>query len=224
MSNETRSDLFIHGAGNASGGLYHEVEINGHGSIGADLECHAFRCNGHARIEGRVKAKSVKINGVMTTSGTLEADTAKIIGKATVKGNLRGETVQMEGDLSSTGDCEAEAFSALGRIRLDGLLNAGDITIELYGNCRVKEIGGDRIHIRRGHEIFNVIKRLFMPQGTKLHTDMIEGNEIHIHDTCAKVVRGANVTIGPGCVVDHVEYQETFHQDAEATVKDVTKV
>lgn len=225
MENQTRSDLVINGSGSTSGGTFNKVEINGHGTVNGDLECLELKCNGHARIEGHVQAQRAEVNGVLTMTGALKADKIKISGKANVNGSLAGEDIRVEGDLSSTGDCEAESFTAKGRINSDGLLNAGKIDIELYGNSRIQEIGGEHIHIRGGHnEIFKFIKRIFMPQGSKLTTDTVEGNEIHLDDTRAKIVRGTNVTIDAGCEVDRVEYQDTYHQAEEAKVHHHTKV
>ena len=43
-----------------------------------------------------------------------------------------------------------------------------------------------------------------------LNAEIIEGDEIYLENTKAKVVRGNRVTIGPGCDIDFVEYQNHF--------------
>ncbi|MGA8943178.1 MAG: hypothetical protein WB502_10735, partial [Thermoactinomyces sp.] len=57
-----------------------------------------------------------------------------------------------------------------------------------------------------------------------LSADVIEGDEIELEYTRAKVVRGKNVKIGPGCKVDLVEYQDSYDADSDAEVKEAKQV
>lgn len=218
MRNEAQPDLVINGMGNASGGVFHQVEINGRGKVDANLTCHTFRCHGQADVDGDVQATETEINGVLHIAGNLKTDNIKVSGKAEIKGNLFGENMRFEGTVTAEGDCEAEVFFSRGKFNLNGLLNAGEIKIDMFGHCKVKEIGGDAIHIWRRHKNFPMIMRLFNPLGSQLSADTIEGNDIHLEFTHAKVVRGHHVTIGQGCKIGRVEYRETFHKVQKAQV------
>ena len=74
-----------------------------------------------------------------------------------------------------------------------GLLNAGTVTIRLYGGCDAHDIGGETIDVRLAQPW------VFLPflGERNLTADSIEGDTIYLENTRAKVVRGANVTIGP---------------------------
>lgn len=225
MDSENRNNLVINGAGKASGGKYKKVEINGSGKIEDHLDCIDFITNGKSEVNGDVKTDRVEVNGFAAVNGHTETKRLKVSGKANMGGNISGDEVIIEGHVTAKGDCEAETFRLKGGFSLDGLLNAGNIDIQLYGNCRVKEIGGEIINVREGHQDFrNFIKMFFQSFATKLTTDTIEGDDIHLDYTTANVVRGNNITIGPGCDIDLVEYQGTYHQHEEAKVHDCKKI
>ena len=66
---------------------------------------------------------------------------------------------------------------------------------------------------------------MFTPNGhSELVADIIEGDDIYLENTHAKVVRGNNITLGPGCEIAFVEYKNDFKQDKEATVGDCSNV
>ena len=45
-------------------------------------------------------------------------------------------------------NCEVECFKASGSFKIQGLLNAGQVNINIGGKCSVKEIGGEHIEVR----------------------------------------------------------------------------
>ena len=65
---------------------------------------------------------------------------------------------------------------------------------------------------------------MFSGRGTaELRATLIEGDEIHLEDTSADVVRGKRVEIGPGCHIETVEYSEQLDIHPDAEVKNQTK-
>ena len=51
-----------------------------------------------------------------------------------------------------------------------------------------------------------VIDKMFNSKG-ELTTELIEGDEIYLENTNAKIVRGNNITIGEGCNIGLIEYR-----------------
>lgn len=238
MTEKIRKDLHISGImGGSGGGVYNMVRIDGQATIHGGLDCVGFVCNGRASLNGPFKADSVEVNGTASFGGQLNVGKMRISGKADmagpvsagsmridghgkIAGNLSGETVEINGMLSVKGDCDAESFQARGCFRIDGLLNAEKIEVDLMvAECRAKEIGGETIVIRKSttdSAIGKLVKALIFSQD-KLVAGVIEGDEIHLEHTKAEVVRGRNVTIGPGCDIGLVEYRDQFkpHPDAK---------
>ena len=72
--------------------------------------------------------------------------------------------------------------------------------------CSSDLIGGETIDVRLGKPW------AFLPffGDRNLTADTIEGDTIYLENTRAKVVRGANVTIGTDCSIDLVEYSATM--------------
>lgn len=246
MENEIRHNLKIAGEGTASGGFYNNVIVSGKADINGDFDCIDFRISGACDVNGNLKSKTGKISGEIKIKGNLEAEEFKISGSSNIQGdvavkkikiqggtniggNISSEEVSLFGEIKVKGDCNAEVFISKGAFTIDGLLNAGELNIVLYSKSKVSEIGGEKITIKKGitSKIKKIIKSIFLPSDFfdgKLYTESIEGDDIYLEDTKAKVVRGNNVTIGEGCEIELVEYKDTFKQLGSCRVLENKKV
>jgi len=245
MDKDIKTDLKINGTGSTSGGSFNEVVINGVGNVNGNLECFSFKSNGVSNVTGDMKSQSVKVNGTSNMIGNIESDEFKINGSADVRGNIKSkeskvhgelkltgsldsEIVELHGGMSVSGDCNAERFASRGGFSISGMLSADEIDIRLHGKCSAKEIGGEKITVKLGNEftLKRFIKSIFpsWDLNSKLTADMIEGDDIELEETKAKIVRGNNVTIGRGCEIDLVEYKNTFNlADNNSRVKENKK-
>ncbi|KYD07062.1 polymer-forming cytoskeletal protein [Heyndrickxia sporothermodurans] len=232
-----RRNLNIFGSGSYSGGHYAKVKIKGDGTVTSDIDCQEFKTHGNSQLLGNVKAESfiiygtvdikenlksnvVKINGTMDSNGDISGHQILIRGNGEIDGNLYGETVEVKGSLSVNGNCEVETFQLDGGFQIGGLLNAGSINIGMkYGESRVNEIGGESITIRKKPSFLGLSKHF-----GKMTTELIEGDIIYIEYTDAKIVRGNNIEIGPGCNIEIVEYKENFKQHKNSNVKENRKI
>jgi cytoskeletal protein CcmA (bactofilin family) len=191
----SRINLMMSGVGNASGGMYQNVNIQGVGKVQGDIECVDCSVEGVATIFGSVNAQSIRIKG-----------------KATVKGDVFGEIVNLEGQVKISGKCDAEKFIGTGAFTITGLLNAGEIFMQVYGPSHVGEIGAETIRVEKesGRSLLGRLKTL--------SAETIEGDEIYLENTKAKVVRGNRVVIGAGCNIELVEYRTEFEQHKSARI------
>ncbi|MGZ4033182.1 MAG: polymer-forming cytoskeletal protein [Tumebacillaceae bacterium] len=239
MAKEFGRDLLINGTGTALGGNYEHVKINGEGRVSGDMECQTLKIRGTSEIGGRVKAKFVEIGGTSAIDGDFETERMKVYGTSSnegnlsvkllnvkgtvdVRGNLTGEELKLFGAITVSGDCEAEIIKGMGALNVGGLLNAGTIDIEIaHEDSRVKEIGGESIKVRRIGSAFGLNKIL---RPLKLVADVIEGDDIYLEYTKSNVVRGNNVSIGPGCEIESVEYKNDFKLHKNAKVASNKKV
>lgn len=238
-----KPDLVISGIGQASGGEYNEVKIEGMARVSGDLECGDMLVNGTMRASGNITSQSLSMQGMSNIAGRLEAarihieGTAKIGGRVAfatmnvqgtieAKRSMNGEEIRLEGLLKTGGDCEAERFIGRGGFKVAGLLNAGQIEIRLFGGSSAEEIGGETIEIRRekqGGFFQRWLSYIYYNFSNSLNVDTIEGDDIYLEYTKARTVRGNNVTIGPGCRIEKVEYKNRFHRDAKASVRSFKK-
>ncbi len=70
------------------------------------------------------------------------------------------------------------------------------------------------------------VKARFLPfisHVGNLQTSIVEGDDIYLEHTIAEVVRGNNVTIGPGCEISVVEYHTSFNQRVMQSLKNINK-
>lgn len=239
MDTKSRGDLVINGFGASNGGQFNVVTINGRGTINNDLECAELDCNGsgiingnvvsektkvngHARFRGNIDSQLIKIDGSARIDKNLSAEKVRISGKATVGGRVKCEEIRIQGTFTTGEDCESEVFKAESQFTVGGLLNADQIDIKMFGECKAKEMGGQTITVRaKGSLIGNLLKSFFKPQ---LETELIEGDKIELENTIAKIVRGNQVRIGPNCHIGLVEYTGEFSMDKKAVVTENRKV
>ena len=222
-----KSDLKINGHGSSTGGKYNSVTINGNGSVSGDLDCVYLRINGQGNVKGNVKADSFKINGNSSIKGDLTAEKAKINGMTNIGGNFSVEEAETYGNINIGGDCNAEMFRVDGMFAVEGLLNAGELKLNLHGPSRAREIGGEKITVKRmGRFGLMGLKSFIWPHGHDkgLNADVIEGDDVYLENTHAKVVRGNNVELGPDCEIELVEYNESFKKDENAEVDDYRQI
>jgi len=57
-----------------------------------------------------------------------------------------------------------------------------------------------------------------------LSAGIIEGDDIFLEATQAKIVRGRHVVIGEGCSIELVEYKDSFRQQNNGSVKENRKI
>lgn len=246
MNDKTRPNMKIIGDNSASGGRYAHAKIVGNGTINGDMECVTFKSVGDSRIEGNLKAEKVKTTGSIRIHGKTTAEEIRITGDLNLYGDLHAGHCRVRGGITTNGgiragdmslmgyvtvkkNCEAELLKAEGQIRIDGLLNADDIDIKTHGASRISEIGGDRIVIRRGtaSSLGKMLKFIFVPSSWNNATviaNSIEGDDIRLSGTRAKVVRGNNVAIESGCEIDLVEYKDQLRVSHGSSVKEKRKI
>ncbi|PWV90653.1 hypothetical protein DFQ01_14036 [Paenibacillus cellulosilyticus] len=211
MNASYRGSARVVGNGSIAGGSYDTVRIVGDSEVLGPIECDTFSCMGNCKIKGHVHAdKLFKVTGDVTVEGEWSGEELKLLGQLNVRGNVRGRIVKVTGNLEAQGSVEAEHLTIKGAITVDGLINAEHADIQLYGPCRVKEIGGRRIDIRRSSwmSVKNWIKSQMK---TELTVSVIEGDDITLAYTKADIVRGNKVHIGKGCEIGRVEYRRSLH-------------
>ncbi|MGO4369838.1 hypothetical protein [Paenibacillus sp. 2TAB19] len=214
-----KPDLKIVGIGSTQGGEVGMAKIEGIGRVKGSIRCTDFVLDGIATISGSLESVKARLYGTSHIEGNMLAKQLELNGKVTIDGDLIGDFMEINGMLTVKGKCEMETFRGSGRLHV-GLLNAGTVELKIHGNCSIGEIGGERISIRKGSSkgLLKWLKTLPVPFSDKLSVHTIEGDDIHVEYTKAKVVRGNNVTIGAGCEIELVEYKEKFVQDKSAHV------
>ncbi|GGA43503.1 polymer-forming cytoskeletal protein [Paenibacillus physcomitrellae] len=232
-SQPIRNDLNISGISTTAGGVYRDVRIDGMAKVNGDLDCISLRINGTLGMKGSVKSEEITVNGMGTIDGPVEAAEIRIDGmftlkggvsctgldvngKSKIEGRLQGDKINIGGEVTVKGDVQCEAFETEGNIKLDGLLNAETVDIRLHSLSTVREIGCERIDVRRIERGF--WKNFSLMGGPRLKSEVIEGDDIFLEDTEAEMVRGTRVYIGRGCKIKRVEYKETLQTDGDALI------
>ncbi len=241
-------DMRISGFGVISAGEYDDVSVSGSGKSEGLIRCKSFRCSGSFSGKsdfvcegdfrtsgafgntGSIKAGEFEVAGSAKNDGPVTADSLEVSGAFSAKGSLKGNEVRISGAVRVKGDIEGEQVYISGSVDCDGLINAGQLRVRLAsgGESRAASIGGESIRIesRAGGRVTVInLGRMFKAhRGSFVVSESIEGDEIVIESTCAKVVRGRNVKIGEGCEIELVQYTGEAEISPDAKVGRVEKL
>ncbi|MFC5530067.1 hypothetical protein [Cohnella yongneupensis] len=222
MADANRQDLRIIGETNSAGGQFGKVRITGECTFSGDVDCTKLSCMGETKVAGSLRASELKLTGEVEIDGSLDAGHVGGRGELEVSSRMRGEHIKLMGNLEVGGDCEAGVFDISGAFNVKGLVSAESLNVKMYGPCRAREIGGGTLTVKRSRA--SALIHLFKPNTAgDLIADSIEGDVVELQHTTAGVVRGKRVTIGPGCVIERVEYAEMLDIHKSSTVKEMIR-
>jgi len=243
MEKELRNS-FIAGAGKVAGGEYKDIRISGSGRRDGDITCeslhisgsgHAMgveageiRASGSFRAERSVKAQSIHVSGSAHIGGTVEVCNIHASGAFHAGGLVSAKEIHASGSIHAESGIEADKVVLSGGADIKGLLNAEEIEIRLGGKCRIAEIGGERIQVRKGKNSVNLSFNIFRLSKRfaycMLEANSIEGTEVYLENTICPVVRAKKAYIGEGCEIGRIEYEETIEIHEGAVVKEQVKI
>lgn len=222
------NEFHISGSGRVEGNVKtKEFKTSGSSRIDGNMEVGEIRVSGSSNIDGNIKCERISVSGSTQISKDLSGEEIDVSGSTQVGGSIQSEHVKISGNISVGGDLEAEEFIAKGGFKIGGLLNADNIEVGLGGSCSAREIGGERIEVREMHGGVFLLNKLFgflFNGGLGLKTELIEGDDIYLEYTVAKVVRGNNITIGKGCIIDTVEYKNELKLLEDGKVEKEVKI
>ena len=238
-----RKSVSIAGAGKIEGGIYERVKISGSGKVAGDVEAEEFKGAGAVTVEGALKARKFEVSGAFKAEGALDVEEGEAAGSFKVEGPvsarelrisgaakcgpIRGGYIRINGALKAKGDIEADTLRLSGAFKVEGLLSADRVEIVLEDHSKARELGGEKIQVRRGTAfggLLSTLGRLFGTHGRGvLEVETVEGDELDLEWVRAEVVRGRVVKLGPGCRVGRVEYQESLEASPEAEVGEEVK-
>ncbi len=235
-------NVTISGAGRIEGGSYGTVKIAGSGKVVGNLIAEEFKSAGSAKVEGNLRAQKFEAAGSFKCEGDFEVEEGEAAGSFKVLGKVKARELKLAGSVmakSITGgylraggtlsvqeNVEVETFRLLGAFEVGGLLSADRVEVELEGRACAREIGGEKIIVRVGQRgwggLFSGALGLLLGHSSpkELTVETIEGDEVELEATTARLVRGGRVKIGPGCRIERVEYSESLEVAPGSVVKE----
>lgn len=215
-------NINISGFGTISGDIYtNKIEVSGKGKSSGEIECKTLYVSGTFKSKKNIKSsEEINISGAAKFA-SIDCNYISVSGKITLDNSLNFNKVNMEGWLTVLENCQGQEFIVDGKVNIKGLLSADIIDISLRGKSYVKEIGGEEIVIKNDGGITVKIFGLSKTIMSYMECDLIEGDKINIENTRCKIVRGENVTIGEGCIIDKIECSGNLIIDERSKVIDI---
>lgn len=209
-----------------------EAEINGTLSCTDTLEARQMEVNGAVRVTGTARVEDLEVDGAVTVEGeTLECGHLEVDGAVKVKGSVTARTIEVDGIVNAKGDISADEIEVDGALKADGQVSADKVHVE--GCISASEVVGDEVIIwdqqQGGGFTLNVGRATVISIG---HTGfnskntskvgLIEATTVALACVEADTVNGTDVTIGPGCVIGHLDCNGILRLDPSARVGEIT--
>lgn len=197
-------------------GVFEELTIRGDGEF-----------NRHVTVD------SIKNSGTLVVNGCLIAREVKSYGVMQGAGKFKVENLLSAGVLETKGEIEGEKMIIKGAIHNANLINGEDILIELNDQCQCQSIGASKLMVKsakckRRKSLFTMNKNsektiltekwLANASNKVLIAEEIEGDNLELNLTKAKVVRGEKIKIGALSKIGMVEYSMSLEIDESAEV------
>ncbi|AKG34123.1 hypothetical protein [Paenibacillus durus] len=179
-----------------------------------------------------VRRTSVEVVGYLRVLGSMTTSKLKVLGDCSIRnqcqatqvenlGSLRVHCLQAGrvtslGYLSVSKKAAAGCFQAEGAVRIESLIASESIDIRLSSICRVGTMkAGGNITVRPFSRPFNFFMRPFL----RLRCESVQGVNVTLCQTEAKLVCGEEIIIGPGCTIQEVRYSKSLQTDPGSYVE-----
>jgi cytoskeletal protein CcmA (bactofilin family) len=230
-------EISITGSGKIVGDIIaREVRIGGHCEADANIEVEILSVSGTSEVKGNIKAGIFNLAGFLDQTGNLEIGEGELLGTLKVDGmffpgrlilrgsvkaaGIEGGEIDSRGSIDVSEDIDLGSLRSVGSLNVPGTLSAERIEILLGGPCNINEIKGKKINV----QLSKRAGRYGWTPRNRLTAGSIEGDEIYLERVTAGLVKGNNVKIGPGSIIDRVEYTDSIKVDPKAEVGEQVKM
>lgn len=182
------------------------LNVRGSQMIPENVQAVTVHVIGHLNVSKNVTTTNLKVSGDCRIAGNCEAGQVNNLGSLRVQ-HIKADKVVSSGYLSVAQEAVAETFYAEGAVKIKRLTADRDIEIRL-GNRSTIEImrSGSNIIVKPSSKLINTVMQPFR----KLTCESIEGQNITLYRTTAKLVCGEEVVVGPGCSIGEIRYSKSL--------------
>jgi hypothetical protein len=212
---ENRRNVNIAGISSIYGGRFGSVSINGIGKIKEDIEATAFYNNGIGKVKGVIRSETIQNNGICRFQKDIHTKIVKNTGVFKLKGNLEAEEFTSCGMIYAQGNITVD--------KLKASFDKSSFSEGIFGDDIVIHLINDSKSINGPMWLLNLIFGLKLAYG-KFVCNIIECTSLAADNLKVNTVRAQNVALGPGCLVELVEYYNSFSMDESSFVKKLIKL
>lgn len=237
-------ELEVNGVLNCSGAVRADtMEVNGTFHCFSRLDTGDADICGAVTVQGSAGIEKLSVNGALTVgpapkegAPALECGDVECDGCLKVTGAMTARAIQVDGTLAVKGpSLECDTLECDGSLSVDGQISADSVEVE--GIITAQEIVGDRVCITsyagkgfyfslNGKRLVDIKFGGFSHSGRRNHPGsqigLIEATTVELEDVTADTVNGTDVTIGPRCIIEHLDCNGTLSIDPGAMVKSIT--
>ena len=217
-------NLEINGLGQSSGGHFNEVRVEGVARLSGPVKCTDFNIEGIGYAQEIECLENVSVEGVLNAK-SLKANNIHVSGLCRVKGNIKASILSVEGYLSTTQTVKVKQARIEGKVKFKGAVEAENLDLTFVDHSTFDVIGATHLLIKRSlHSQFGYKSRhlSLRKKNCIFEGQLLEGEHIEVEYCHVKQIYGDVIKIGPGCIIEEIEYKDQLEIDPTSVVK-VTK-
>lgn len=219
-------NLEINGIGQSGGGTFGEVCVEGIGRLTGPIKCQNFNVSGMGFSKAVECEQNLIVEGTLK-SASLKAANIHVSGLCRVQGEVKTLDLNVFGYLKVNQSLKVERAVIEGKVNLKEALEAVSLELTFVDDSVFDVITATNIVIKRSLDSEVLSHKNWLPFKKRtgmLVGDLIEGEDIYLEYLQVKQVYGDRVKIGPGCLIDEVEYKEVLEVDPTSCVKVMRQV
>lgn len=198
-----------------------ECKIYGNATVIGNLSVIRLKVDGDLTLEGDCKVQELIVNGVTTIKGSVEGNNITSKGGLVLNRPLTTKHLKVYGVLTSSSDIRAEEVIVKGGLKCEGLLNAEQITIQVFEKSYCKEIGATTLIVEK--PMYHLLWLSYHKKGS-LTCETIEADQMSLENVIAKAARGKEVTLSNECQIQVVECSNHFDASKDSIVQEFIKI
>lgn len=217
-------NLEINGIGQSGGGAFNEVRVEGVGRLSGLVKCSEFSIEGIGFAKEIECLENVSVEGVLNAK-SLKANNIHVSGSCRVKVDMNASLLSVEGYLSTTQTVKVKQARIEGKVKFKGAVEAENLDLTFADYSVFDVISATNLSIKHSlnREFYHKSRGLSLRKKRCIFEgQLLEGDHIEIEYCHVKQIYGDVIKIGPGCIIEEIEYKDQLEIDPTSVVK-VTK-
>ena len=214
-------NLEINGIGQSGGGAFNEVRVEGVGRLSGLVKCREFSIEGIGFAKEIECLENVSVEGVLNAK-SLKANKVHVSGSCRVKEDMKVSLLSVEGYLSTTQTVKVDQARIEGKVKFKDGVQAETLNLTFVDHSTFDVIGATHLLIKRSlHSQFGYKSRhlSLRKKNCIFEGQLLEGEHIEVEYCHVKQIYGDVIKIGPGCIIEEIEYKEQLEIDPTSVVK-----
>ncbi|HAN08979.1 MAG TPA: hypothetical protein DCP90_00015 [Clostridiales bacterium] len=233
--NEDDSKNKINGMGKYTENCEQEfIDLNGMVTVDESLECKKAKLDGIIKINNDLIAEEqIEQKGQLKVGNSIKAAVIELKGQATINNSIVGKNIKTDGTINVKKVLFDEKCNMKGLITTEQIKGEKNSTLQIQGRMSADKVEAGNVFInvrgkgskaKIGTIIAGKLEITNESKTTELIIKKIGADKVFVEYAEVQSIKGRDIEIGAGCIVDMVQYSDSIKISPESAVKECKQV